>query len=97
MILKFMAVNIYFLRPSISAAAQAKKEAENAELQTYIESILQPTNDDIETAIQLVCAPPDKSKGSNGFKSRPKQAYFLFYILICCLLYLMQTTCQVTI
>ena len=45
-----------------------KNVAESAQLQSYIEGILKPANEDIDLAIQLVCSATDRHK-LNGFKS----------------------------
>lgn len=44
-----------------------KKAAESAQLQSYIEGILKPANEDIDLAMQLVCSSSDRHK-LNGFK-----------------------------
>ena len=49
-----------------------KNAAESAQLQSYIEGILKPANEDIDLAIQLVCSAPDRHK-LNGFKSIKSQ------------------------
>lgn len=50
----------------VVSAAQQKADAEAAEVQKYLETLLKPTGDDIELAIQLVCSGLEKSK--NGVK-----------------------------
>lgn len=44
------------------------EDKESIELKNYIESILKPTNEDIDLAIQSVCGAVEKPK-VNGFKS----------------------------
>ena len=46
--------------------AEVKARAEAAELAAYMDSIVKPTSEDVEYAMQLVCSGAEKSK--NGIK-----------------------------
>ena len=47
---------------------QRDDDTETVELKNYIEGIIKPKHEDIDTAIQLVCSATDRQK-YNGFKS----------------------------